>query len=641
MSEREMMRAINRADSSVHVHGRERGSEADRALLRRFEPIIRYTRGEKFFPMRVEPYLRRSSLWAQRPGHEPFSILGEGLVSPEALGQPRPAPFGTIYFLKFITPMNLTELAAYRLQTLQEGLRRRDIGAVFRAGRGRLARVGYTSRFVDALFQLSLLARGRVPGDTAAAAALEYQNIMEVWRHYSYYGRVVRQGEWTVLQYWFFYAFNNWRSGFYGANDHEADWEVVNIYLAPPASNAAGELTPQWVAYAWHDGEGSDLRRHWQDPEVAKVGDHPVIYAGAGSHASYYQPGEYLAQLELPFLAPLAALSERLERWWLRTLRRYPDEVEDVETPFDIFRIPFVDYARGDGISIGPGQEREWDEPCLLNPVPGWARHYRGLWGLYARDPFSGEDAPAGPVYNRDGTVRRSWYDPVGWAGLSTVPPPGEALALVLERKATVEVRQKALQEEILEESQRLTGLGVEAQAMRNLPHMRVLYAEHQSRIEALTARLNQMRAAYAEDTALLEALVLYAEQLRAGKEPNLRAHIRHAHRPFSDVVLRFDRFAEVWAAVSISVGLLTFVILFLFAPQFLIWGLVMLVSVFVFVEASFRRQLPRLVTSVTILLAVIASLVLLYQFFWETIVALVVTAGAYLMWGNLRELWS
>ncbi|MDX1663867.1 MAG: hypothetical protein R3272_08745 [Candidatus Promineifilaceae bacterium] len=639
MSEQDMVRDLDLTVVRDRASSLAREREIDLALLRRFEPVIRYTRGEKFFPMRVEPYLRRSSLWAQRPGREPVALLGEGQVSPVSLAQPRPAPFGTIYFLKFITPMNLTQLAAYRLQTLQEGLRRRDIGAVFRAGRGRLARVGYTSRFVDAMFQLSLLARGRVPGDTAAAAALEYQMIMEERPHYSYYGRVVDQGDWTVLQYWFFYAFNNWRSGFYGANDHEADWEVINIYLAPAVGN--GELAPQWVAYSWHDGEGSDLRRHWQDPEVEKVGEHPVIYAGAGSHASYYQPGEYLAQLELPFLAPLTRLSERLEQFWLRTLRRYPDEGEEAEPPSNIFRIPFVDYARGDGVSIGPGQEREWDRPALLNPVPGWALHYRGLWGLYARDPFSGEDAPAGPVYNRDGTVRRSWYDPVGWAGLATVPPPAQALALVLARQETVEERQEELLDEIAEESRRLNGLGVEAQAMRTLPHLRVLYAQHQHRIAALAARLDELRASYAEDAALLEALKLYAERLRAGKPRDLRAHIKHPHRPFSDVVLRFDRFAEVWAAVSISVGLLTFVILFLFAPQFLIWGLVLLVSVFVFVEASFRRQLPRLVTTVTVLLAVVASLVLLYEFFWETIVALVITAGAYLMWGNLRELWS
>ena len=35
-----------------------------------------------------------------------------------------------------------------------------------------------------------------------------------------------------------------------------------------------------------------------------------------------------------------------------------------------------------------------------------WVSQYRGLWGLFARDPISGENAPAGPMYNRDGSPR-------------------------------------------------------------------------------------------------------------------------------------------------------------------------------------------------------------------------------------------
>ena len=40
-------------------------AETDLALLRRFEPIARYTRGEQFYPLYVEPYVRRSGLWVR------------------------------------------------------------------------------------------------------------------------------------------------------------------------------------------------------------------------------------------------------------------------------------------------------------------------------------------------------------------------------------------------------------------------------------------------------------------------------------------------------------------------------------------------------------------------------------------------
>ncbi len=138
---------------------------ADRALLRRFEPIIRYTRGEQFFPMNVEPYVRESSLWVLRPGADPERLVLEGALTPEKLAEPRADGFGAITYLRFIEPPNLVQLAQYLLE-------RRSEEAKFHPGRGRLARVGYLSRFVAALFSLTLLARGRIPGDTAIAAAM-------------------------------------------------------------------------------------------------------------------------------------------------------------------------------------------------------------------------------------------------------------------------------------------------------------------------------------------------------------------------------------------------------------------------------------------------------------------------------------
>src|SRR5690606_20299984 len=132
-----------------------------------------------------------------------------------------------IQYLKFIEPLELREMIAYT----QEQIKQRRITSEFEAGRGRLARVGFISRVLDLLFSLTLLLRGRVRGDTSAAAALEYQHITNSQPHPRYYGRVVHQDGWVILQYWFFYAFNNWRSGFFGVNDHEADWEMIHVYL--------------------------------------------------------------------------------------------------------------------------------------------------------------------------------------------------------------------------------------------------------------------------------------------------------------------------------------------------------------------------------------------------------------------------
>src|SRR5919112_1507359 len=70
---------------------------------------------------------------------------------------------------------------------------RKESTRAFRAGRGRLARVGYFSRFVDALYSIALLARGRVPGESAAAASVAYERIMSEQERYRYHGRVLHR----------------------------------------------------------------------------------------------------------------------------------------------------------------------------------------------------------------------------------------------------------------------------------------------------------------------------------------------------------------------------------------------------------------------------------------------------------------
>jgi hypothetical protein len=291
------------------------------ALLRRFEPVIRSTKGDGFYPVDVEPYVRSCSLWVQKPGREARRVVPDGKLSLEGLAQQPLDEAGVVHFLKLSDAEEMkTDEQEGRLQMFRRHARdRKESREAFRAGRGRLARVGYFSRFVDALYSIALLARGKVPGESAAAALETYERIMAENEHYRYHGRVLRQDGWVVLQYWLFYPFNNWRSGFFGANDHEADWEKVFIYLSE--SETTDEVRPEWVAYAAHNYTGDNLRRRWDDREVEKVDEHPVIYVGAGSHASYYAPGEYLTELNLPLPSRLARAADAVRGFWKERLR--------------------------------------------------------------------------------------------------------------------------------------------------------------------------------------------------------------------------------------------------------------------------------------------------------------------------------
>ena len=610
----------------------------DIVLLQRFEPVIRFTRGEQFFPMDVAHYVNNSSLWVKRPNiSKPQRLRPKGSLTLQQLGQSRQDSFGSVFFLKFAEPLTVAELAGYKIR---EGLTPHDPVNVFRSGGGRLARVGYLSRFVDAAFSFSLLARGRLPGDAATAAAIKYQALLAEGARYRYYGRVVRQESWLVLQYWFFYATNNWRSGFYGMNDHEGDWEMICIYLSE-VPNA--EITPEWVAYASHDLSGDDLRRHWDDPELEKVGEHPVVYAGAGSHASYFTAGDYLVELEIPFLTPLARFTARSRQLLREKLRQYYDEAALLAQEQDVissFRMPFVDYARGDGLTIGPDQGKSWEPPMVISRPLSWVTQYRGLWGLYTQDPWSGEDAPAGPMYNRNGTVRRAWYDPVGWAGLNKFPPRNQALARVIHRQIALEKRRRELCTQIEAKSDHLVGLGVEAAAMQNHPHLKQIYLVQQEEIDTLTTRLDQLRAEFSQNEAKLEALEQYSRRLEAGDYGALRNHIRRASQPIPETDLRMGRLLETWAAISTGLMLISLVALIVLAPENWLIGLVSIGALFLVIESTFHQRLTQLVTTVTIVVALIATLVLFFSYFplIATVVALL--AGAYMIWQNLNELW-
>lgn len=604
------------------------------SLLKRFEPVLKFTEGERFFPYNVEDYVEKASLWVKSPKLPSEEVLPEEGLNLDQLGQLRLEGARKVHYLQFISPMNLAEMAEYRFNELREAVKKRK----FKPTRSRLARVGFLARIVDTAFSLMLLLRGRVPGDSAAAAALTFEKMLAEKNSFQYYGRVVRQSGWIILQYWYFYPFNNWRSGFFGANDHEADWEMINIYCY---EDKAGEVQPAWVGYASHNFSGDDLRRHWQDPELMKHGEHPVVFVGGGSHASYYQRGEYLTELSLPFLKPLVNIKNRIDALFSSIFKEnQPVEEEQHETS-QVFTIPFVDYALGDGLSIGFGCDHPWAEPVVIDPPQAWVMNYRGLWGFYAQDPFSGEDAPAGPRYNRDGTVRRAWFDPLGWAGLEKVVPPADRAVMIAKRKKGIQATIDALREDINQLQATHYQQGVDLMAIRDSPHLQDEVKATLRILEEERQALAQKRRQLTVEQAKLEAMARYAQDGIEDEEPVLRAHIRHAHQPQEKTALRFSRLAEIWAAMSIGIMMIAVVFLVIFTRRFIVVGLGGLVLVMITIESAFRRRLANLIRWIAIFLAIAGILVLVYQFFWFLLTAAVLFTGLYIIISNLRELFA
>ncbi len=600
--------------------------DADMALLRRFEPIVRFTQGEQFFPADVRPYIEQCSLWAHYPDGAEEMLAPEGRLTLAALVEPRPSAFGTVHFLRLVPVLTLTESAQAIAD--RRALERRT-HSVFHAGQGRLARGGLLPRLLDALFMATLLLRGRVPGATAAAAELEYHRQLQADEKYVYYGRVLRQGGWTILQYWLFYYYNSWRSGFQGVNDHEADWEVVMVYLYEDE----GRLKPEWAGYASHDFHGDDLRRHWDDDkELEVVNGHPVVYAGAGSHAAYFRRGEYQAEVSLP----LPKWSDRgLKLWqkfWTETLGQTGSRERNP------FRIPFVDYARGDGLSIGPTQSKQWS-PVLIDESTPWVSQYRGLWGLFARDPISGENAPAGPMYNRDGSPRGSWYDPLGFAGLDRIAPPPQELQLLAERCERLQARQAELESLLPTKTAELQSLGAELKGMEGNPHLARQYDSLTRKLAEAAAQTHDLRREQSQNIALLDGLSERLERLQAGVRDDPRGHIRRLATPVSSATARFNRFVEAWAAVSISLLLLAVLAVSYLAPDYLWLGVLLLLLTFTIVESLLRGTFTAAVTGISVALALIASLILVFHFWRVILLAGLAAAAVLLLVQKLREL--
>ncbi|HEU0195164.1 MAG TPA: hypothetical protein VFQ71_13250 [Gaiellales bacterium] len=100
------------------------------------------------------------------------------------------------------------------------------------------------------------------------------------------YGRAVRRGDATLLQYWYF-SYDDLYSYDYPPDPlfwqtHEGDWELVDVLVL--------HGRPVTVGYSQHcTGE----RRPWADVERWQGSTHPVVYVANGSHANLFAPGEH------------------------------------------------------------------------------------------------------------------------------------------------------------------------------------------------------------------------------------------------------------------------------------------------------------------------------------------------------------
>jgi hypothetical protein len=576
------------------------------ALIRRYEPVLRYTAGELFFPMPIEDYLAESALWASavdgRSGVRPALVVDHGELSVDRLCTEGRQRTGAPLELRFVPgALNRRQLKSWRRDPDRPGFRTS----------ARLAAVGLLGRIIEALFRLSLLVRGRVPAGLTAAIHVAYRRSPGYGTH-PYYARITDNGGYTVIQYWFFYAMNDWRTTFAGVNDHEGDWEHVAVYLTPidPAhghvpddarsEDGSDRLSPSWVAYAAHDVAGPDLRRRYDDPDVTWVdGTHPVAHIGAGSHAAAPVAGEYLVRIEHPWLTRISAAGATMRDAifpWTRGRPRLG------------LGIPYIDYKRGDGRVIGPGSENAWI-PVLVDDATDWVRDYRGLWGLDTEDPFGGERAPGGPRYERSQQIRASWGDPVSWSGLDGVPAtPVEAARLCAERSAELDRAISDLDAKLQQDQADLRRLAAGVDAMTG-GRGRTARASARSDLSLREERLASSRAR--RRSLMVERESLAARRAGGAPATSPHDHLGHRSMPEEGRALESGTILRIWTSGSLSLLLALFGVALIIDLGSIFWILLATVVLVLLVDALLRRRILTFLLGSAVIVAIVVLLVL------------------------------
>jgi hypothetical protein len=300
----------------------------------------------------------------------------------------------------------------------------------------------------------------------ARESYFEYAKILEKSPQPVYYGRVLYETDnvsnrWTILQYHFFYAFNDWRLAANGMNHHEADWELIAVYLKND--------TPYAVLFSQH-GAGNIEKWEAVCLAVDRQGNkttHPIVYVALGSHANYsrpevirspsmYKPGKLQRLLFwtdglIQYLFLLLNPHQKARQIALKEIAvngahfLTQDAFSDLRDETDHYMVSLpMEIATGDGFRIGYQGDtmresamvsssylkrimsdrkttrpkiKEWS--CiLLNSEPDWVQ-YKGLWGV--KSLLKEESGPPGLKWDRpkkdevDVNERKRWSRPLDW----------------------------------------------------------------------------------------------------------------------------------------------------------------------------------------------------------------------------------
>jgi hypothetical protein len=332
----------------------------------------------------------------------------------------------------------------------------------------------------------------------------------------------------------------------------------------------------------------------------------------------------------------LVGLLEAGRSFWVNALRQ-PDPGDLAKKLEETLSASFVDYARGDGTTIGPGHDGDWS-PILISDEDPWVDGYRGLFGLDTHDRFGGERSPAGPKYARSGDQRLSWYDPLGFAGLDKADPPFQWPQTLAARERELRDEAAGVDATIKVHTDLLPGLALEVDALAEDGGMESLHTTRAAALAAGELELRGLRAKRASLDDQLSAIRRESGRIGSGDLGDPRAHLTHPHRPVPPDEIHTGLIIEIWSAVSAA--------LVLFAVGALVWlgfvpwwaAIVLALASYLVIESAFRRHLSQLLLRIVVILAFVAFALLVANYMTQIVLIGIVGLAVFLLVDNLRE---
>jgi hypothetical protein len=258
-----------------------------------------------------------------------------------------------------------------------------------------------------------------------------------------------------------------------------------------------------------------------------------------------------------------------------------------------------------------------------------WVTGYRGLWGYDTRDPFGGERAPAGPRYERDGSIRPAWDRPAAWAELDKVPPTRTDEVVALQRRAgDIELELATAETRLTDEIGRLRSLheGRRALAVEESPAT----AAYSAAQEVVDARRDEIAVLLAEREAVSKALAMPLPP------DEVHAHLRHRALPDQDTERPTRWTLRFWASISVSVLLLAVAALIVYGAALGISGVVGVLVIIAGIEALIRGRVLPFLASLAIILLIFTGIYLALTNIRAAIAGALVVAALALLISNL-----